>query len=65
MICKEFRLSDEQYGELVAAFRWTYALMHIPAGFLADRVGLRLTYALAVGLWSAAGTAAFFVANPR
>jgi MFS transporter, ACS family, hexuronate transporter len=63
MICKEFRLSDQQYGELVSAFRWAYAIMHIPAGFLADRVPLRMTYGLAVVLWSAAGAAALFVRN--
>ncbi len=57
MITKEFQLSNEQYGQLVAAFRWAYALLHIPAGYLADRVPIRLVYALAVGLWSLAGTA--------
>ena len=65
MISKEFHLSAEQYGQMVAAFRWMYALLHIPAGYLADHVGSRAIYALAVGLWSAAGAAAFFVANPR
>jgi ACS family hexuronate transporter-like MFS transporter len=63
MVCKEFHLNDQQYGEVVSAFRWAYAVSHIPAGWLADRVPLRLTYALAVGLWSAAGMAAFFVAS--
>lgn len=28
MISAELNLSNEQYGELVAAFRWTYALVH-------------------------------------
>ncbi len=65
MISEEFQLSNEQYGQLVAAFRWTYAIVHVPAGFLADRVPLRLTYVLAVALWSAAGAAAAFVANVR
>jgi MFS transporter, ACS family, hexuronate transporter len=65
MISEELGLSNEQYGQLVAAFRWTYALVHVPAGFLADRVPLRLTYALAVAVWSAAGAAAALVGNVR
>ncbi len=67
-VCKkqislEFGLSNEQYGELLASFRWAYALMQIPAGMMADRLSLRMTYGLAVGLWSLAGGAAAFVAR--
>jgi len=65
MISKELQLSNEQYGQLVAAFRWTYAIVQAPAGFLADRVALRWTYLGAVALWSAAGAAAAFVGNVR
>jgi ACS family hexuronate transporter-like MFS transporter len=61
MICKEMSLTDEQYGELLAAFRWAYALTHLLAGFFADRFPLRVTYSLAVLVWSAAGAAASFV----
>jgi ACS family hexuronate transporter-like MFS transporter len=61
MICTEFDLSNEQYGELVAAFRWAYAVTHVPAGFMADHLPIRMTYAFAVGLWSAAGAAAALV----
>ena len=60
-ISTEFGLNNEQYGELLASFRWTYALMQIPAGMMADRFSLRMTYGLAVGLWSLAGGAAVFV----
>ena len=65
-ICKkqisaEFGLNNEQYGELLASFRWTYAFMQLPAGMMADRFALRMTYGLAVGLWSLAGGAAAFV----
>src|SRR5271165_5177372 len=59
----EFHLNNEQYGELLASFRWTYALMQIPAGMMADRFSLRMTYGLAVGLWSLAGAAAAFVSR--
>ncbi len=65
MISEELDLTNEQYGELVAAFRWCYALVHVPAGFLADRVSLRGIYALAVALWSVAGASAAFVGNLR
>lgn len=65
MICQEFELSNEDYGKLVAAFRWAYAMVHIPAGFIADRFSLRFTYALAVGLWSAAGAAAALISGGR
>ena len=61
MISDEFRLSNEQFGQLLAAFRWTYALAQIGAGYLADRFSVRLVYALAVGLWSAAGAAGAFI----
>lgn len=61
MIREEMQLSNEQYGQLLSAFRWTYALMHVVAGFAADRLPLRMTYALAVLVWSAAGAAAAFV----
>ena len=54
-ISQEFGLNNQQYGELLAAFRWAYALMQIPAGMIAHRFSLRMTYGLAVGLWSLAG----------
>jgi MFS transporter, ACS family, hexuronate transporter len=65
MICEEFSLSNEQYGNLVAAFRWTYAIVHVPAGFIVDRFSLRMTYAVAVAVWSAAGAAAAMVLGGR
>jgi len=64
-ICEEFKLSDEQFGQLLSAFRWTYAFMQIPAGYLADRFSVRIVYGLAVGLWSVAGAATALVAGPR
>ena len=60
-ISEEFGLTNRQYGELLASFRWANALMQVPAGLMADRFSLRMTYGLAVGLWSLAGGAAAFV----
>jgi MFS transporter, ACS family, hexuronate transporter len=64
-IADEFGLSDEQYGYLLSAFRWAYAALHVPAGYLADRFSVRGVYAFAVAFWSAAGAAAFFVPTFR
>lgn len=64
-ICKDYNLNNEQWGGLLSAFRWTYAFAQIPAGFFADRFSVRTVYALAVGLWSAAGAAAAFTLGPR
>ncbi|HEX3720626.1 MAG TPA: MFS transporter [Verrucomicrobiae bacterium] len=64
-IMEEFRINNEQFGNLLAAFRWTYALAHVPAGFIADRFPLRPFFALAVGLWSFAGAAAFWTGTLR
>ena len=41
-----------------AAFRWSYAVAQIPAGWLVDHFAVRWTYLLAVGVWSLAGGAA-------
>jgi ACS family hexuronate transporter-like MFS transporter len=65
MITREFHLSNEQYGQLVAAFRFAYALTHIPAGWLADHFSIRFVYAMAVGLWSLAGAAGALVLSAR
>lgn len=63
MISKEFNLSNEQFGQLLAAFRWAYAITHILSGYLADHYNTRIIFALAVGIWSTAGAAAAIVKN--
>ena len=45
-------LSNFQVGLLLSAFFWTYAIGQVPAGWLSDRYGARLTLALYVVLWS-------------
>ncbi|MGH7995984.1 MAG: MFS transporter, partial [Opitutaceae bacterium] len=64
-ISKEFHLSNEQFGGLLAAFRWTYAAAQVPAGWLADLFGFRGLYAVALGLWSLAGGAAAWSRSDR
>ena len=56
----EFSLNNEQFGWVMAAFQITYALAQIPAGFLADRLNVRLLYLFAVGWWSLAAIACGF-----
>jgi sugar phosphate permease len=46
----ELRLDNAQLGSLLAAFFWTYALMHIFVGWILDRFNIRITYGLFVGL---------------
>jgi ACS family hexuronate transporter-like MFS transporter len=53
----ELRLSNIDYGWILAAFSITYAASAPFAGMLIDRVGLNLGASVAVGLWSCAGIA--------
>ena len=51
-ISAEMGLNAAQMGLVLSAFFWTYAAMQLPAGWLVDRVGVRVSLALAVGWWS-------------
>jgi ACS family hexuronate transporter-like MFS transporter len=48
------RLTDVQYGNILAAFQVAYALGVVFAGRLVDRVGCRKGYPIVTGLWSLA-----------
>src|SRR5215213_2665739 len=52
LISTELHLGPEAKGVLLSAFFWSYALLQIPMGLLADRVNLRWLYAGAFTLWS-------------
>src|SRR3569832_1416701 len=52
LISSEFQLTSESKGLLLSSFFWSYALMHIPIGWAADRFNLRWLYAGAFALWS-------------
>jgi MFS family permease len=54
LISTELHLGPEAKGLLLSAFFWSYALMQIPMGILADRVNLRWLYAIAFTIWSVA-----------
>ena len=48
----EYKLSSTQMGFILSGFFWTYALMQLPSGWLVDRYGPKLVYAISVGWWS-------------
>ena len=52
-IAADLKLSDSAMGMVFGAFALGYALAQIPSGWLADRVGPRLTLAGVVTAWSA------------
>ena len=56
---REFHITDEDRGLLNSAFFWSYTLLQIPAGWVVDRFGVGIPYALGFLLWSgvSAGTA--------
>ncbi|AKJ67548.1 major facilitator transporter [Pandoraea thiooxydans] len=51
LISKEFNLSPAMQGFILSSFFWTYALMQIPGGMLADRFKPRIVIALATVFW--------------
>ncbi|MEJ8858497.1 MFS transporter [Variovorax robiniae] len=64
IIAKEFDLSPAMQGLLLSSFFWTYALMQIPGGMLADRFKPRVVIASSTILWGffqaiAAGSSSF------
>jgi MFS family permease len=49
---RELHLDPTVMGFVLGAFFWTYAFMQVPAGWIVDRIGARITYAVAVAWWS-------------
>ena len=52
-LTKELGLTAAAMGVVFSAFSWSYALLQIPGGIFLDRFGTRVTYSLALTLWSA------------
>ena len=46
--------NEIQYGHIITAFQFAYAIGLLLAGKIIDRVGTRLGYALSIGIWSVA-----------
>lgn len=54
MISHDLHLGPESKGVLLSAFFWSYTLMQVPIGLIADRMNLLWVYAGAFALWSLA-----------
>ncbi len=52
LLKSEFGLSALQLGLVFSAFGYSYALANLPAGYIIDRCGTRLTYCVALSVWS-------------
>src|SRR6201991_3034285 len=53
LISKEFDIDPAMQGLILSSFFWTYALMQVPGGLLADRYGPRIVVTLATVFWGA------------
>ena len=71
LISKEFGLDAAAQGFILSSFFWTYALMQIPGGMLADRYKPRIVIAAATIGWgffqaiAAASTSSFMLILTR
>jgi MFS family permease len=54
---ESFRLSDIDRGALNSAFFWSYAALQIPTGWLVDRYGVKIPYAISFVVWCLASAA--------
>jgi ACS family D-galactonate transporter-like MFS transporter len=53
----QFHLSDVDRGTLNSAFFWTYAALQIPMGWIVDRYGVKIPYAVSFLIWCLASAA--------
>jgi len=51
-ICKELHFSEVDYSRIIMAFLLAYMIMQVLAGWLIDRVGVRVGFILAMVLWA-------------
>jgi ACS family glucarate transporter-like MFS transporter len=51
-IVEELNLTDQQFGWILSAFAFGYALLQTPSGALADRLGARSVLTIVVTIWS-------------
>ncbi|RPJ54085.1 MAG: MFS transporter [Acidobacteria bacterium] len=54
-VIAEFQISKEDFGRVISAFRYAYALFQIMGGWLVDARGPVAVFPAAVGIWSLAG----------
>lgn len=61
LIQEELGLSKSQLGVLLSAFFWTYAVLQIPMGWVAERFGAQRVLAIGLALWACATILVGFV----
>ena len=54
LLQSDFSWSEVDYGDIVFTFQAAYAVSYLVFGRLIDRLGARMGYALAIGLWTLA-----------
>jgi sugar phosphate permease len=54
---QQFGLTDVERGVLDSAFFWSYMLLQIPTGWIVDRYGVKVPYAISFALWCLASAA--------
>src|ERR1700736_5760863 len=50
----EFGMNEQEYSYSLVAFFLAYAIMYAGSGYIVDRLGTKLGFALFIGWWSAA-----------
>ncbi|MGC4376680.1 MFS transporter [Fictibacillus sp. Mic-4] len=53
-ISDDLKLTSVQLGLIFSAFGWAYAALQLPGGWLIDRLGTRVMYAVSLFTWSLA-----------
>ncbi len=51
-LSKELGLTPSQMGFIFSAFGWAYVVGQLPGGWLLDKFGSKIVYALSIALWS-------------
>src|SRR5947209_8784680 len=54
LLQQDMSLSAGQLGVLFSAFFWSYALLQVPAGYLAERLGALPVLAAGLAIWALA-----------
>lgn len=59
-LVKTFHITPAVFGQLSAAYSWTYAACQLPTGVLLDSFGVRKVSLVSIFIWGAASIAAAF-----
>ncbi|HET8612828.1 MAG TPA: MFS transporter, partial [Sphingomonas sp.] len=60
---QQFGWTDGDYSAMASTFQFAAAVSFLGAGWFVDRIGLRVGFAIGVGVWSIAGMAHAFVSS--